>query len=65
MYYKAPDNSLHCIDPSFAHILPSGCVAITQTEAEELQKTGTDDKVAIQAQIAALEQQINVLKTKL
>ena len=34
--YKAPNNSLHCIEPEFAHLLPAGCVAITEEEAEAL-----------------------------
>lgn len=34
--YKAPDNSLHFIEPSFAHLLPEGCVQITEEEAEAL-----------------------------
>ena len=36
MNYKAPDNSLHDIDPDFAHLLPEGCVQITEEEAEAL-----------------------------
>jgi hypothetical protein len=36
MNYKAPDNSLHFIDPDFAHLLPEGCVQITEDEAEAL-----------------------------
>ena len=36
MNYKAPDNSLHFIDPAFVHLLPSGCVQITAEEAEAL-----------------------------
>ena len=35
-YYKAPDNSLHFIDPEFAHMLPVGSVQITAEEAEAL-----------------------------
>lgn len=35
-HYKAPDNSLHCIEPEFAHLLPEGCIAITEEEAEAL-----------------------------
>lgn len=34
--YKAPDNSLHCIEPEFAHLLPEGCVQISDEEAEEI-----------------------------
>ena len=36
MYYKAIDNSLHFIEPEFAHLLPAGCVQITAEEAEAL-----------------------------
>ena len=36
MNYKAPDNSLHFIEPEFAHLLPIGCVPITPEEAEAL-----------------------------
>ena len=36
MYYKATDNSLHFIEPEFAHLLPAGCVQITAEEAEAL-----------------------------
>ena len=36
MNYKAPDNSLHVIEPEFAHLLPAGCVQITAEEAEAL-----------------------------
>ena len=36
MNYKAPDNSLHFIEPEFAHMLPAGCVPITPEEAEAL-----------------------------
>lgn len=34
--YKAADGSLHVIDPEFAHLLPSGCVPITEAEFELL-----------------------------
>jgi hypothetical protein len=36
MNYKAPDNSLHVIEPQFAYLLPAGSVAITAEEAETL-----------------------------
>jgi len=36
MNYKAPDNSLHFIEPEFAHLLPAGSVQITDEEAEAL-----------------------------
>lgn len=32
-HYKAPDNALHCIEPEFAHMLPEGCVEVSDTEA--------------------------------
>jgi hypothetical protein len=35
-HYKAPDNSLHFIEVEFAHLLPAGCVEITDEEAEAL-----------------------------
>lgn len=34
--YKAPDNTLHCIDPEFAHLLPPGSVPIMDSEAEAI-----------------------------
>ena len=36
MYYKAPNNSLHFIEPEYAHLLPAGSVAITDAEADAL-----------------------------
>lgn len=36
MHYKAPDNSLHFIEPEFAHLLPTGCVPISDEEIEAL-----------------------------
>ena len=58
MHYKAPDNSLHFIEPEFEHLLPAGSVQITDAEAkliEEANKPIIDPKVAIQAQIDELE----------
>lgn len=34
--YKAPDNSLHCVEPEFAYLLPSGSVEITDAEADAI-----------------------------
>lgn len=31
--YKGPDNSIHCIEPEFASMLPAGCVEITDAQA--------------------------------
>lgn len=36
MNYKDTQNNLHFIKPSFAHLLPEGCVQITEEEAEAL-----------------------------
>ena len=36
MHYKAPDNSLHFIDPEFAHLLPAGCVPVSAEEVEAI-----------------------------
>ena len=36
MHFKAPDNSLHFIEPEFAHMLPAGYVPITDEEAEAI-----------------------------
>lgn len=52
--YKAPDNSIHCIEPEFFDRLPAGCVAITQAEADAL-RPATDPKEAIREQIKQLE----------
>lgn len=41
MNYKAPDNSLHFIEPAFAHLLPAGSVPITAEEAEALKPVHT------------------------
>ncbi len=35
-HYKAPDNSLHFIEPEFAHLLPAGSIPIPDEEAEAL-----------------------------
>ena len=55
--YKAPDNSLHYIEPEFEHLLPIGCVAITEDEAEALRPKPPepDPKDAIRDQIKQLE----------
>ena len=37
MYFKAPDNSLHCLDNlEFQYLLPEGSVAITDAEYQAL-----------------------------
>lgn len=54
-HYKAPDNSLHCIDPEHAHLLPAGCVPITDEEAEAL-RPKPDAASIIEAKLSALRQ---------
>lgn len=57
-HYKAPDNSLHVIDPEFAYLLPAGSVPITPEEAEDLRPTPqVDPKDLIRAQIAQMERE--------
>jgi len=41
MHYKAPDNSLHFIEPEYAHLLPEGSVQVTDEEAEALRPVYT------------------------
>jgi len=43
--YKAPDNSLHCIEPEFAYLLPLGCIAITEEEATALQTKSVEPTI--------------------
>lgn len=52
MNYKAPDNSIHFIEPEFAHLLPAGCVKITEEEAQALQPK-PDLKAQRRAEISA------------
>ena len=49
MNYKAPDNSLYFIDPNFAHLLPEGCVQITEEEAVLLRPKPTYADLRAQA----------------
>jgi hypothetical protein len=46
MYYKSPDNSLHFIEPEFAHLLPEGSIAITEEEAEALRPALPEPPIA-------------------
>jgi hypothetical protein len=60
MYYKAPNNTLHAIDPEHANLLPPGSIAITDAEAAAMQAAANpppNPKVVIQGQIDALEAQ--------
>tara|TARA_R110000868_G_scaffold47471_3_gene155630 strand:- start:1605 stop:1997 length:393 start_codon:yes stop_codon:yes gene_type:complete len=41
MNYKAPDNSLHFIEPEYAHMLPAGSIQITEEEAEAIRIANT------------------------
>lgn len=47
--YKAPDNSLHVIEPEFSHLLPAGCVEIDDAEAEALRAPTPEQLAAIAA----------------
>ena len=56
--YKAPDNSLHCIEPEFAHLLPAGCVPITDEEAEAIREANApkpDPKAEALAYLASTD----------
>ena len=53
MNYKATDNSLHFIEPEFAHLLPAGSVAITDEESEALKPV--QPPPTIQEQLAQLD----------
>lgn len=49
MHYKAPDNSLHFLDDSgFEHLLPEGCVQITDEEAEAIRIANTPAPESVQ-----------------
>jgi len=62
-HYKAPDDSLHCIEPEFAHLLPAGCVPITDEDAEALKPVPTPPSPL--EQIRALEAQYADAQAKL
>jgi len=36
-YFKDTNNQLHVIDEAFTHLLPDGCIEITQEEANTIQ----------------------------
>lgn len=55
MYYKAPDNSIHCIEPEFAYLLPAGSVEISESEALSILQKELPISEHIKAQIYALE----------
>ena len=55
--YKAPDNSLHCIDPEFAHMLPDGYIEIAEAEADAI-RAALIPAPTVHDQIAALESTI-------
>jgi hypothetical protein len=51
--YKDPQNRVHYLDDAaFAHLLPSGCVQITDAEAADLTKP-TPEQIAAAALAAA------------
>lgn len=53
--YKAPDNSLHVIDPEFAYLLPAGCVEVTEAEAEAIRAANAPQLTLSQRQEQAWE----------
>lgn len=53
MHYKSPDNSIHFIEPEFAHLLPAGSIQITDEEAEALRPVPPPPTV--QDQLAQLD----------
>lgn len=63
MNYKAPDNSLHFIEPEYAHLLPAGAVPITEQEAEALKPVPPPPSPL--EQIRALEAQYADAQAKL
>jgi hypothetical protein len=67
MHYKAPNNSLHFIEPEFAHLLPAGCVQITEEEAEQIRIANTPAPIPPTPleQIRALEAQYADAQAKL
>lgn len=62
MHYKAPDNSLHVIEPEFAYMLPAGCIPITDEEAEAIRIASipapTQEQI-IAAFTAAIQQRLD------
>lgn len=54
MNYKDLNNKIHVIEPEFAHMLPDGCVPITDEEAEALRPVPPAPSAI--DQIRALEQ---------
>lgn len=60
-YYKEIGGNIHVLDNTeFAHLLPAGCVEITEAEADELRRP-TPEQIAathvaqIKPQIASIE----------
>jgi len=39
-YHKSPDNSIHFLDDdTFEHLLPKGCIQITEGEAKDIRQS--------------------------
>jgi len=46
MHYKDLQNNLHFLDSTeFEHLLPSGCVAITEQEADSIRNLAVQEKL--------------------
>jgi len=54
--YKDTNNKVHDIDPAFEHLLPAGCVQITDEEALALNPPVVVNPILVQ--IAEIEAQI-------
>lgn len=56
-HYKDPENKLHFLgDEAFAHMLPPGCVKITDEEAEALRPVPVVDRAAeIKSELSAID----------
>lgn len=52
--YKDTQNKLHFIEAEFAHLLPAGCVEITDEEAEALRPVPDSRELAKAARAAAV-----------
>lgn len=73
MYYKDTNNTLYFLDSAeFEHLLPADCIVITDEEAQVIQVEFEANQSAIlsptpptvselQAQLIALQKQINLL----
>jgi hypothetical protein len=50
--YKAPDNSVHEIDPQFSYLLPAGSIEITTEEANAIRSPAPSEPTLLDYDIA-------------